>query len=470
VVQISILSGVYSQRGPDFERSYPVNLVPNVEETGISQGYLRSAPGIDNFSTGRGKDGGGTYWPKTGLIYRISGTKLISVSSDGTMAILGTVGGSGQGSLAYSFDNLLVARNNNLYLYNPTDGFRQVTDVDLGEVIDVVWMDGYDITTDGTSIVVSELNDPTAVDPLKYGSSEADPDPIMGLGERRGELIAFNRYTTEFFFNAGTTGFPFQRNRGAQIDKGAVGTHAKCKFLETYAMVGSGRNEQPQVYLLGEGQASAISTREIDRMLALLSDDDLSSIILEAREGDGAKDLYLHLPGQTLVYSQQASQQLETQVWYRLASGTDGLSPYRARNFVLAYGQWHCGDLNSSALGVLTDLHDNQFGEQAAWQFDAQLIYSQGRGGVCHNLELVGFYGRADPGVEPRVFMCWTDDGVVFSQERAARSGFTGQRSLRLAWRRNGFIRQWRSFRFRGISGTPGGFSRLEAELEPLNG
>jgi hypothetical protein len=235
-------------------------------------------------------------------------------------------------------------------------------------------------------------------------------------------------------------------------------------------MVGSGRNEQPQVYLLGEGQATPISTREIDRLLAALSDEDLSDIILEAREGAGAKELYLHLPDQTLVYSQLASQELEVPCWYRLASGTDGLSPYRARNFTLAYGSWHCGDLTSSKLGVLTDLHDNQFGEKSVWQFDAQLVYSQGKGAVCHDLELVGFYGRADPGVEPRIFMSWTDDGQEFSQERAARSGYTGQRGLRVAWRRNGFIRQWRAFRFRGITGTCVSFSRLEAQLEPLNG
>jgi hypothetical protein len=467
-MQIGILSGVYSQRGPDFEHSYPLNLVPNAEETGISTGYLRSAPGIDTFAAGKGKDGGGIVW--NGVLYRISGTKLIKVSDAGIVTQIGTVGGTGQGSMTFSFDRLAVARNRNLFLYDTTNGFVQVTDTDLGEVIDLVWQDGYFITTDGTSIVITELNDPTAVDPLKYGSSEADPDPILGLGTRRGELIAFNRSTTEFFFNAGTTGFPFERNRGAQIDKGAVGTHAKCRFLETYAMVGSGRNEQPQVYLLGEGQATTISTREIDRLLAALSDEDLADIVLEAREGAGAKDLYLHLPDQTLVYSQLASQALEVPAWYRLASGTDGLSPYRARNFTLAYGAWHCGDLISSDLGVLTDLHDNQFGDQAAWQFDAQLVYSQGRGAVCHNLELVGFYGRADPGVEPRIFMRWTDDGVEYSQERAARSGFTGQRGLRVAWRRNGFLRQWRSFRFRGISGTPVSFSRLEAELEPLNG
>jgi hypothetical protein len=469
-MQLGILSGVYSQSGPDFEHSYPLNLVPNAEETGISAGYLRSAPGVDTFATGKGKDGGGIVW--NGVLYRISGTKLVKVTSAGIVTTLGTLGGTGQGRMTFSFDRLAVARNNNLYLYDTTNGFVQVTDVDLGVVIDLVWQDGYFVTTDGTSIVVTELNDPTSVDPLKYGSSEADPDPIMGIGSRRGELIAFNRTTTEFFFNAGTTGFPFERNRGAQIDKGVVGTHAKCRFLETYAMVGSGMNEQPQVYLLGEGQAATISTREIDRLLAQLTDEDLADIVLEAREGNGAKDLYLHLPDQTLVYSQLASQALEVPVWYRLASGTDANNPepYRPRNFTLAYGAWHCGDLNSSSLGVLTDLHDNQFGEQAAWQFDAQLVYTKGLGAACHALELVGFYGRANPGVEPMAFMSWTDDGLEYSQERAARLGFTGQRHLRVSWRRNGFLRNWRSFRFRGISGTCVSFSRLEAELEQLNG
>lgn len=466
-MQLGILSGVYSQSGPDFEGSYPLNLVPNFQETGVSAGYLRSAPGIDIFSAGLGTDRGGVVW--NGVLYRVSGTSLISVSSTGIVTVIGVVGGSGRCKFAISFDRLAINSGDDLYYYDGTT-LTQVTDIDLGVVVDVVWMDGYFITTDGTSIVVTELVDPTSVDPLKYGSAEADPDSIMGLGERRGELIAFNRYTTEIFFDAGTTGFPFQRNRGAQVDKGIVGTHARCKFLETYAMCGSGHNEQPQVYLLGEGQAVPISTRGIDRILARISEADLADIVLEAREGNGAKELYVHLPDQTLVYSHSATEALGKPVWYRLASGIYGTSQYRARNFVLAYDAWHCGDITTTNLGVLTDDHDLQFDAVSIWQFDCQLVYSQGKGAICHSLELVGFYGRATPGSEPRTFMSWTDDGVTFSQERSARTGFSGQRGLRVAWRRNGFFRQWRAYRFRGVTGVPVSYSRLEANLEALNG
>jgi hypothetical protein len=468
-VQVSILSGVYSQKGPDFEASYPLNLVPNFQQTGISEGYLRSAPGIDVFAVGAGTDRGGYNW--NGTLYRVSGTTLLSVSSTGIASIVGDVGGSSRVSFASSFDRMATASNEQLWYYDGTT-LSQVTDPDLGVVLDVVWQDGYFITTDGTNIVITELNDPTQVDPLAYGAAEADPDSILGLLTIRGELYVLGQRTIEVFYNTGVVTdaapFPFQRQRGAQIDKGIVGTHAKCLFLDSFAFCGVARNEQPKIYVAGLGQATAISTRGIERMLAGV--DDPSTIVLEARNGDGANSLYVHLPDQTLVYDHEASQMAQTPIWYRLASGIYADQAYRARNFVYAYGQWHCGDIQSFNLGVLVDDNDDQFGDKTEWQFDCQLVYSQGKGGICHDLELVGFYGRATPGSEPKIFMSWTDDGVTFSQERAARSGFTGQRSLRVAWRRNGFFRQWRAYRFRGITGTLVSFSRLEANIEQLNG
>ena len=300
-MQLPILSGVYSQKGPDFEASYPLNLVPNFQETSISEGYLRSAPGIDVFAVGAGTDRGGYNW--NGTLYRVSGTTLLSVSSTGIASIVGDVGGSSRVSFASSFDRMGIASDEELWYYDGTT-LSQVTDPDLGVVLDVVWQDGYFITTDGTNIVITELNDPTQVDPLAYGSAEADPDSILGLLTIRGELYVLGQRTIEVLYNTGVVTdaapFPFQRQRGAQIDKGIVGTHAKCLFLDSFAFCGAARNEQPKIYVAGLGQATAISTRGIERMLAAV--DDPSTIVLEARNGDGANSLYVHLPDQTLVY------------------------------------------------------------------------------------------------------------------------------------------------------------------------
>lgn len=465
-MQVPILAGVYGKTGPDFERSYPINLVPNVEETGISKGYLRTAPGAVTKLTGAGFDRGGFVW--NGSHYRVSGTSLLKIDPDLSTTTLGIIPGTGTVAIDASFDRLAIAASGSLsYLQGTT--LSGVTDPDLGTVVDMLWMDGYFVTTDGTSLVVTELNDPTSVDPLKYGSAEDDPDPLLGLLKLRGELYALGRYTIEVFHNSGSTGFPFARQRGAMIPKGVVGTRAKCLFVETFAFCGSGKDEQPGVYLAGSGQAVKISNRALDKALAALSDTELATVEMEARTGAGAQDLFVHLPDQTFVYSYNASQALDIPVWYRLASGSDAGDRYRIRNLTLVDGQWWCGDADSAAIGTLDDTTTRHFGAEAAIQFDASMIFAE-QGAICHALELIGSYGRAAVGADPKLFMSWTTDGVSFSQERAARIGGTGARAMRPAWRRNGRFAQWRSFRFRGVFDAPVSFSRLEAQLEPLGG
>lgn len=120
---------------------------------------------------------------------------------------MGSVLGSGYCNFDYSFDYLAINSSPYLYLYSPEKGLKQVTDGDLGKVKDVVWIDGYFMSTDGEFLVVTELTDPFAVNPLKYGSSEADPDPINALFKLRNEVYALNRYTIEVFDNVGVKTF-----------------------------------------------------------------------------------------------------------------------------------------------------------------------------------------------------------------------------------------------------------------------
>ena len=192
-----------------------------------------------------------------------------SVADDGTVTVLGDVGNDNSYvTLDYDFDLLGIASNNNLFFWNPTTStLTQNTDPDLGPVLDTVWVDGYWMTTDGEFLVVTELGNPLAVNPLKYGSSEIDPDPVVALLKLRNEIYALNRYTIEVFDNVGGDLFPFQRIDGAQIEKGVIGTHACCNFMETITFLGSGFNESPGVYMGGNANASKISTQEIDEIL-----------------------------------------------------------------------------------------------------------------------------------------------------------------------------------------------------------
>jgi hypothetical protein len=136
----------------------------------------------------------------------------------------------------------------------------------------MLWIDGYTMTTDGTSIVVTELNDPTSVLPLKYGSAEEDPDMVTGLIKARNEAYALGGNTIQVFQNVGGNGFPFAPVKGASIPVGCVGPQAKCLFGDSFAFVGSARNEAIGVYLAGSGSATRISSRAIDDELAKVAD------------------------------------------------------------------------------------------------------------------------------------------------------------------------------------------------------
>lgn len=467
MVQIPILNGIYTDAAGDFRTSYPVNLVPVPKGNGISQGYLRPADGILPFASGFGIDRGGINW--RGVCYRVMGSNLVQVAANGAVTVLGNVGNEGSYvTMDYGFDRLAIVSSGDLYYWDGVS-LNIVTDPDLGAVNDAIWIDGYYMTTDGTSLVVTELNDPMAVNPLKYGSSEADPDPIMALLKLRNEAVALNANTIEFFDNVGGTLFPFQRIEGAQIEKGVAGTHACCIYMEAVAFLGGGFNEAPGIYLGTNGNATKISTREIDTLLLGYTTTQLAEAKLETRNDKAGQLLYVHLPDRTMVFDAAATSELQGDpVWFALTSTLQGFSRYRGVNFVWCYDKWLCGDAVSYGIGYLTDETGHHFGEQVRWEFGTSIVYNAGAGALFHELELVALTGRVDVGADPYISTSYSVDGMEWSQPKSIRAGGNGNRTKRLSWLGQGSMRNWRIQRFQGTSAAHLSFARLEARLEPL--
>ena len=465
MAQIPILSGIYTDGNADFRTALPVNLIPVPKGQGISAGYLRPADGIVQLGAGPGADRGGINW--NNVCYRVMGTKLVSISAAGVATTLGDVGAGGQVTFDYSFDRLAIASGGRLYYWNGST-LTQVTDADLGTVLDVVWVDGYFMTTDGEFLVVTELNDPFAIDPLKYGSSEIDPDPVKGLIKLRGEIYAMNRHTIEVFDNIGGDTFPFQRIEGAQIEKGILGTHCACMFVDAIAFLGSGRGEAPGVYIGGNSQASKISTREIDQILLEYTEAQLAASVLESRIDKGHQHLWVHLPDRVLVFDAAGSQAASTPVWFTLTSGLADFAQYPARNLVWCYDRWLVGSPASAVHGYLDTAVSTQYGAKARWEFGTTIVYSEGRSAIFHQLELVCLTGRVALGTDPRISTAYSVDGETWGQEKFISAGKIGDRAKRLVWFQQGHMRNWRIQRFRGTSDAHISIARLEAQLEPM--
>lgn len=467
-MQVPILNGIYTDEAPDFRTSYPRNMVPVPKDTNISKGYLRPADGIMQIGTGPGVDRGAITW--NGICYRVMGSDLVRENADGSVDTLGAVAGAGQVTLDYSFDRLIIAAGGNLYYWNGV--LTQVTDPDLGIVIDALWVDGYTMTTDGTSLVVTDLNDPTAVNPLKYGSAETDPDRIVGVLKLRDEATAVGRYTMEQFENIGGPLFPFQRIKGAQLQRGAIGTH--CAVIYSYgendviAFLGSGKEESPAVWVGANSTTSKISTREIDTLLQEYTEAQLSLAVLETRIDKSHQLLYMHLPDRTMVFDGAASLTVQEPVWFTLDSGVVEFSQYRARNLTWCYDRWLCGDPTSSALGQLVNTVSTHYGQTIGWDFGTSIIYNESKGAIFHMLELVALPGRVVLGADPVVWTSYSLDGETWSQEKPCSAGKQGDRLRRLTWLAQGSMQNWRIQRFRGTSDAHVAVAKLEVQLEAL--
>jgi hypothetical protein len=290
----------------------------------------------------------------------------------------------------------------------------------------------------------------------------------VALLKLRNEIYALNRHTIEVFDNVGGDFFPFQRIEGAQIQKGVVGTHACCVYLETIAFLGSGRNEAPGIYLGSNSQTRKISTQEIDSLLLGYTESQLSGVKLETRNDKSHQQLYVHLPDRTLVYDAAASEALQDSVWFTLTSSLSGFSQYRARNLVWCYDKWIIGDPSSNRVGYLTQHISGHWGSIVRWEFGTMVIYNESNGALFNELELIALTGRVALGADPIITTSYSHDGISWSQDKPLRVGTVGTTSKRLCWFQQGHMRNWRIQRFRGDSQAHLSFVRLEAQLEPL--
>lgn len=464
-MQIPLLRGIYADGSPTVRVSYPVNMIPVPGENGIASGHLRPADGIAAFATGQGIDRGAIVW--NGTHYRVSGQKLISVSSAGVVTVLGDIPGTDLVRMDYSFDRLSIVANGHLY-YLVGTVLSQVVDADIGTVNDALWVDGYFMATDGTTIAITELADPTSVSPLKYGSSEADPDAIQCLQKVQNEVHVVNRHTIEVLENVGGDFFPFARVKSALITKGAIGRRAACVFKESVAFVGGARNEALGIYLGRNAQTVKISTREVDRLLMEFTDAQLADALIEPVVDDGAEFLFVHLPDRTIVYDAISSGAVEQPVWFVLTTSLVDFARYRARNIVRANGAWIVGDPLSSAIGRWNADESRHYGVSIRWEFGTLMLRNSGKGALINQLELVALTGAAPAGTDPMVTTSYSLDGRSWSMDKAIRAGARGDTAKRLVWFGQGAWRNWRVQRFRGDSDSRLAALSIEAQIEAL--
>jgi len=467
-MQIPMLKGDKIGSNTDYRDGLLTNMYAVKRDILGANGYLMSFYGLSGFAEGGGVDRGGKWVSREGLEghYRLSGTDFIKIDEYGLITVLGTVAGSDQASIDFSFNNVAVVAGGKLFYYNPTAGFRQMTDTDIGNPIDIVWVDGYFFLTDGETIYHSNILNEEQYEPLAFANAEFMPDSSRGLGRtEENEVLVFGEFSKQSFINVGATPFAFQTIPRKNQKIGILGVHCKKELNGKWYTLSRRENTAPSFHIISIGTEQSISTRETDVILQSYTDDELSTSTVDAFIDGNVTFIMFHLPSHTLVFNESVAETfgLESS-WSILKTDTTGDLTYRGRNIVRdpRNGKWLIGDKRDGSVGEIDRTICTHYGAMVEWLIHTPAVMLET--GSINKLEI-----ETIPGVSPdndaTVFISMSQDMRANSMEYSKEYGMNNQFGLRFIVRRLGYVRSWVTFRLRGVSRSRMAFSKFDIEV-----
>jgi len=205
--KLNLIKGDKISLETDYRDNLPVNMTAVDRKIRGANGYMISHYGLTLHGTGQGVDRGGVWNERLNTHFRVSSTSLIDVDEDGNTSVLGRITGNRQASLAYSFNTQAIVADGKMWLWDGST-LERILDSDLGNPIDIVWIDGYYCLTDGENIYHTDITDESSIDPLKFSTAEFSPDPTLAVDKTsNNQWIVFGRYSIEYFENVASDNF-----------------------------------------------------------------------------------------------------------------------------------------------------------------------------------------------------------------------------------------------------------------------
>ena len=472
LTQLPIANGFYRTDSLPISAQNCVNVFPVVEEApSLVQESLRGCPGATQTQAAVDAECRGSH-TLDGVPYMVIGDTLYSLDSDGaTTAISGTIAGTGPVSMAENGTQLcILVPGSTGYIYTTSGGLVEISDGDFdanGNPTAVVFLDGYFVfTTDTKKIIVSALNNGLAYDALDFGSAESSPDDVIAPVVLFNQLFIAGTSTFEAYSNVGGSGFPFQRSN-LFLQQGVSARFSIQNTPDTFTWVGSGKNQQPSVWVVEGNQTRKISTRGIDRLLRDLTADQLAAITSWSYGQDGHFFVGWNLPTTTIVYDFYTSRWHERKSRILQSVNDYDITTSRLVNHIVAYGKVFVGDSEDGRVGELSMEALDEYGDEILREWTPQPFQNNLQPFSVPYMELhleSGVGGTSSPMV---VMSRSTDGGRNFLTPRPRPFGAAGEYSRRAIWRRNGRPKTTDTYRFTITDRVKVSAIQLIADIQP---
>jgi len=484
-----------------------------IPEGGKEAGFLSRAPGLNFLQTvGTGPIRGLWAHQTNGSdFYVVSGNEVYKITGlTNIPELIGNVSGTGPVSIADNGATIFFACNGPSYTYyEPTNEFNQITDPNFAGAVTVTYIDLNFVFNEPNSqriwSVISQIAGtgeyiyPLVFDPLTVSTADGSPDGVVGVIADHRQLWVFGTDTTEVWYNANLTDFPFTPIQGAFNEIGCVATFSIAKLDNTLFWLGTDPRGQGIVYKANGYAGTRVSTHAIEYAIAQYGN--ISDALAYTYQQEGHAFYVLTFPSAnaTWVYD------VATQAWHERAGFDNGeFMRHRSNcqcNFGgnIIVGDFENGNIYTFDLDVYADngtiqkwlrswraLPTGQNNLHRTAQHSLQLDCQSGTGLTIYpgydseeittegGIDLMTEDGvllvtnpiLASPGYNPQAMLRWSDDGGhTWSNESWASMGKIGEYYRRVFWRRLGMTLKLRD-RVYEVSGTdPVKIAIMGAEL-----
>ncbi len=467
----------YQSQSPIADRQRCMNLYLERMEvpTAKSAATLYPTPGFSLFATFPESPGRGLFAvPHAGRLFTVMGQMLYEVAADGGLTACGeiardprpaTMTTNGDGG-----NELFVTSGHHGYIFDLATNVltEVVAPVAMGDMLS-----GFFLALDGdtSTLKISDALKGTTWDGTQIAQRSAAPDPWRSLIVHQNEIWLFGDETTEVWFNAGASPFPFLPRTGAFLQVGAAAAFSPAPFDGSLAWLGRSRAGNSRVYRSQGYSPVRISTHAVEHAIQGYADAGAVSDAVGwsySRLGHEFYVLTFPTANATWVYDAAAQLWHERGKWNANQGRYDA---YRGQWVAQAFGKHLVCDRVAGALyslneDIYTDV-DGDGGNELRRERVSPHVSHENRRLAYHRFELElerGIGLTAGQGHDPQVMLQYSDDGgATWSHESWRSAGKLGEYGTRVVWRRLGM---GRDRVFRVVMTDPVPWLILDAYLE----
>ncbi len=421
---INLTGGTYRHNSLPVSAQSTINFYPQfVEDPFVKDKYvLESFAGQTLFGTTTGI-GRGQFVHK-GILYRISGNTLYSVTSAGVHTSLGSIPGSQQCIFTGLGADVVIVADRRVFIWDGAT-LTEVTDVDLQSPDSATTLNNQVIYDgDNDQFGVSDVGDASSIDGLNYATAESKPDDLIRVYAFNQFLYLFGDETIEQWWNSGIGKPPFDRVQGAIIERGLEGIHGVSNndnFIYFFS------DKKELLRLKGSTQIS-VTPEAIQKEFSDYSS--TSDVIIWCMKLRGKEMVAVVFPvaNRSWIY-------IEDGQWFEWSSGVTG-DRNKANSYAFVYDKhlvedFENGNIYELDFEVYTENGDTIVRQRDSGPLDSQVLFGITNKRIFMNRLVVnlerGVGVLAGQGIKPVIMMSFSDDGGrTFSNEKWAEIGRLG--------------------------------------------